>query len=41
MSLNRGATVEANVGLGLWIMLASAAIGLVAAFRLDAPAEMV
>jgi hypothetical protein len=40
VGMNRGPTVDANVGIGLWIMLASAAIGLIAAFRLDAPAKM-
>lgn len=33
--LNSGPTINVNVGVGLWIMLASAAIGLVAAFRFD------
>jgi hypothetical protein len=41
MSLNAGPTVSAEVGIGLWIMLAAAAIGLIAAFRLDTPAEIV
>jgi hypothetical protein len=35
VAMNRGPTVRADVGIGLWIMLASAAIGLIAAFRLD------
>ena len=39
--LNRGLTVNANVGVGLWIMLASSAIGLVAAFRFDGTEEIV
>jgi hypothetical protein len=40
VGMNRGPTVDANVGIGLWIMLGAAAIGLIAAFRLDAPAKM-
>jgi peptidoglycan biosynthesis protein MviN/MurJ (putative lipid II flippase) len=39
--LNTGPTVSADVGIGLWIMLVAAAIGLIAAFRLDTPAEIV
>jgi hypothetical protein len=35
MSMNRAINVDARIGVGLWVMLASAAIGLVAAFRLD------
>ncbi len=37
VSMNRGPTIDADVGIGLWIMLAAAAIGLIAALRLDAP----
>ena len=33
--------MSADVGIGMWIMLAAAAIGLVAAFRLDTPADIV
>jgi hypothetical protein len=40
-SLNTGQSVGANVGVGLWIMLASAAIGLVAAFRFDGSQQIV
>jgi hypothetical protein len=40
VAMNRGPTVDADVGIGLWIMVASAAIGLVAAFRLDAPGKI-
>ena len=39
--LNTGQAVDANVGVGLWIMLASAAIGLVAAFRFDGTEQIV
>jgi len=41
VQLNQGPTVTAEVGTGLWVMLAASAIGLVAAFRLDTPAEIV
>ncbi|MET0628895.1 MAG: hypothetical protein ABW033_10600 [Acidimicrobiia bacterium] len=40
-SLNRNQTNDLGIGVGLWIMLAAAAIGLIAAFRLDTPAEIV
>jgi len=39
-TMNRAAGVDANVGIGLWIMLAAAGIGLVASFRLDGPAQI-
>jgi hypothetical protein len=41
MDFNRNASVQAEIGIGLWIMLVAAGIGLVAAFRLDTPAEIV
>ena len=40
-SLNRNLTNDLGIGVGLWIMLAAAAIGLIAAFRLDTPPEIV
>ncbi len=39
--MNGANSVSANVGVGLWIMLASSAIGLVAAFRFDGSEEIV
>lgn len=35
VDLNQGPTASVDVGIGLWIMLVAAAIGLIAAFRLD------
>ena len=40
-SLNAGPAADLDIGSGLWIMLAAAAVGLVASFRLDTPAEIV
>jgi hypothetical protein len=36
-SMNTGATVAADVGIGLWIMLVSAAGALIASFRIGVP----
>ncbi len=41
VQLNSGPTMSAEVGIGMWVMLAAAVIGLVAAFRLDTPADLV
>ena len=40
MRLNRSIAVDANLGVGLWVMLVAAAIGLIAAFRLETPREI-
>lgn len=41
MSFNSHPAVEADIGIGLWVMLVAAAIGLIAAFRLDTPTEII
>jgi len=37
---NARLAVDANVGIGLWVMIVAAAIGLIAAFRLETPKEI-
>jgi hypothetical protein len=39
-SMNAAAVVKADVGIGLWIMLASAAAALIASFRIEIPGEI-
>jgi hypothetical protein len=39
-SMNAAAVVKADVGIGLWIMLASAAAALIASFRIELPGEI-
>ena len=39
-SMNTGTVVKADVGVGLWIMVASAAGALIASFRIAAPEEI-
>ncbi len=39
-SMNAAAVVRADVGIGLWIMLASAAVALIASFRIEIPGEI-
>jgi hypothetical protein len=39
-SMNAAAVVQADVGIGLWIMLVSAAAALIASFRIEIPGEI-